>query len=619
MALATTCPQCKTSFKVVPDQLKLRRGLVRCGVCQHVFSGIDYLRYVDDAARAAQRQARAAATSASPPTGTATDAGAGPARAAVPDPRQPTPAGADASGHPARDRPPLPGSIVQQPSENRHDRPPADALPGEESSGVTAPGIAAPAGMPSVGTPGAAAPPGVPPRSAGPHPVVPDGAPAEPVAPVIVAGHPAPAPTTSEPVASTPPGSTRSAQAAAEPVGSQGSTDQENARPGASNDIAPPVAPTVPSATPWPVVPAVSPTTVPEALRSASPAAPTPWQADVPLRSTSLRPPQAGPSPLGRSPSDRPVGQPTLPWPDTAVGPQTVIDSGDDLKTAFFLTDSAFGPLPADAEESLPPPVSRRPAARFDPRRPDALRPPPPEPAASEAPLTVALPLRPEAHPHDGFLTDPAPASPLAPEHEPTTVEAGDPDRSPLRDAGPLAPEPAESVIDYFAPQRSRSRSLGLALSPVAWAGAALLAWLLTAQALVGWRDAIAARAPWFGPVLAAVVSPLGLTVGPPREIDALTIESFELQSTATPNLLQLRAVLRNRSTHVVAFPAMELTLTDSIGEVLVRKVILAQTYVTDPATASGGLAARSEWPLRLALEHGGLQPTGYSVALFYP
>ena len=54
MALATTCPQCKTSFKVVPDQLKLRRGLVRCGVCQHVFSGIDFLRYVDDTGQAAR-------------------------------------------------------------------------------------------------------------------------------------------------------------------------------------------------------------------------------------------------------------------------------------------------------------------------------------------------------------------------------------------------------------------------------------------------------------------------------------------------------------------------------------------------------------------------------------
>ena len=46
MSLATTCPQCRTSFKVVPDQLKLRRGQVRCGVCRHVFSGLDTLRYV---------------------------------------------------------------------------------------------------------------------------------------------------------------------------------------------------------------------------------------------------------------------------------------------------------------------------------------------------------------------------------------------------------------------------------------------------------------------------------------------------------------------------------------------------------------------------------------------
>jgi predicted Zn finger-like uncharacterized protein len=52
MALATTCPQCNTSFKVMPDQLKLRRGTVRCGVCQHVFSGLDHLRYIPDGAKA---------------------------------------------------------------------------------------------------------------------------------------------------------------------------------------------------------------------------------------------------------------------------------------------------------------------------------------------------------------------------------------------------------------------------------------------------------------------------------------------------------------------------------------------------------------------------------------
>ncbi len=47
MTLATTCPRCKTSFRVVADQLKLRRGMVRCGVCQNIFNGLQHLRYVE--------------------------------------------------------------------------------------------------------------------------------------------------------------------------------------------------------------------------------------------------------------------------------------------------------------------------------------------------------------------------------------------------------------------------------------------------------------------------------------------------------------------------------------------------------------------------------------------
>ena len=65
MALATTCPRCQTAFRVVPDQLKIRRGLVRCGNCRHVFSGLDSLRYVGDAGVPAAGSD--AATGANPP------------------------------------------------------------------------------------------------------------------------------------------------------------------------------------------------------------------------------------------------------------------------------------------------------------------------------------------------------------------------------------------------------------------------------------------------------------------------------------------------------------------------------------------------------------------------
>jgi predicted Zn finger-like uncharacterized protein len=49
MALATKCPKCGSTFRVVADQLKLRGGLVRCGQCRTVFDAIGSLAYVDEA------------------------------------------------------------------------------------------------------------------------------------------------------------------------------------------------------------------------------------------------------------------------------------------------------------------------------------------------------------------------------------------------------------------------------------------------------------------------------------------------------------------------------------------------------------------------------------------
>lgn len=44
MTLATQCPYCQTTFRVAKDQLALREGLVRCGVCTRVFNGNELLQ-----------------------------------------------------------------------------------------------------------------------------------------------------------------------------------------------------------------------------------------------------------------------------------------------------------------------------------------------------------------------------------------------------------------------------------------------------------------------------------------------------------------------------------------------------------------------------------------------
>lgn len=43
MSLATRCPNCNTVFQVNEEQLKRFSGVVRCGVCQSAFNGIDHL------------------------------------------------------------------------------------------------------------------------------------------------------------------------------------------------------------------------------------------------------------------------------------------------------------------------------------------------------------------------------------------------------------------------------------------------------------------------------------------------------------------------------------------------------------------------------------------------
>lgn len=43
MSLITRCPACRTMFKVVPDQLRISEGWVRCGKCEEIFDGSAHL------------------------------------------------------------------------------------------------------------------------------------------------------------------------------------------------------------------------------------------------------------------------------------------------------------------------------------------------------------------------------------------------------------------------------------------------------------------------------------------------------------------------------------------------------------------------------------------------
>lgn len=62
MSLITRCPACGTLFKVVPDQLRISEGWVRCGHCADVFDAAAHLQ-----GDAAPLESEAAANTPSPP------------------------------------------------------------------------------------------------------------------------------------------------------------------------------------------------------------------------------------------------------------------------------------------------------------------------------------------------------------------------------------------------------------------------------------------------------------------------------------------------------------------------------------------------------------------------
>lgn len=48
MSLITQCPACATMFRVVPDQLRISEGWVRCGQCEEVFDANAHLRTLNE-------------------------------------------------------------------------------------------------------------------------------------------------------------------------------------------------------------------------------------------------------------------------------------------------------------------------------------------------------------------------------------------------------------------------------------------------------------------------------------------------------------------------------------------------------------------------------------------
>ncbi|MGF6273500.1 putative Zn finger-like uncharacterized protein [Massilia sp. UYP11] len=168
---------------------------------------------------------------------------------------------------------------------------------------------------------------------------------------------------------------------------------------------------------------------------------------------------------------------------------------------------------------------------------------------------------------------------------------------------------------------RQREQS-GKAVRIAMIAGSILLLLAIVLQAMVSFRDILAARYPGLRPALVSACDLFGCQVGLPARPDALVIETGEL-ITLGGNAYTLNTVLRNGGDLALAWPSIELTLNDRDDKPLVRRVFGPRDYVPQLADAEGGnitgFGARAEQPVKIHFRLEGLEPSGYHIAVFYP
>ena len=224
-----------------------------------------------------------------------------------------------------------------------------------------------------------------------------------------------------------------------------------------------------------------------------------------------------------------------------------------------------------------------------------------------------------------------AEAGPEVVEPEPEVAEAGPEVVEPEPEVAGAKPDvdtdhgAAQAPVDLAELEAARAALRRRAPRPrsgnVFYAFAILLLVVgLGAQALLEFHDSLAARVPRLAPVLASACRWLSCTIRPMRNNSALSIEGSDLQADpAHEGLLILTATVRNRSAYALAYPYLELTLTDASDQTVVRRAFAPSEYLPGNVDRDAGIAGNHEQLVRLFIDASTSNQAGYRLYLFYP
>jgi predicted Zn finger-like uncharacterized protein len=158
---------------------------------------------------------------------------------------------------------------------------------------------------------------------------------------------------------------------------------------------------------------------------------------------------------------------------------------------------------------------------------------------------------------------------------------------------------------------------------------ALLLLSLLALQVAVTQRDRLAASEPGLKPILQLLCERLACQVGPVRQIEAIVMDSSSFNKINDAGIYQLSFSFKNAGSSAVAMPSLEVTLTDTQDQPVLRRVLFPAQF----SNSNSMLAAGAEFsavlnlqvtahpsPAETATAPGTLlRVAGYRLLAFYP
>ncbi len=186
------------------------------------------------------------------------------------------------------------------------------------------------------------------------------------------------------------------------------------------------------------------------------------------------------------------------------------------------------------------------------------------------------------------------------------------------------APAPRPSLRSDFEPAFDGGQTDAATDPRTMWlwlVGSLFLLILLLGQVAFVFRSDLAARFPGLKPPLQQFCKVLGCTVPLPNDWQTLTVESSDLKSldSARPGRIELSASVRNRARYRVAYPALDLTLTNFRDEAIARRIFEPREYLPTSTDLAAGLPPNGDLSVKLILDTGELNASGYRLFMLYP